>query len=111
MLKSKFEGNTKIFKNERDGRIYYSTQLSQKNINGEWENVYINVKFKKGVELENKQDIIVKNGWLTFYKRENGLPAFSIFVNEFEIDNYEKEERLAIQSENDYTLNNAELPF
>ena len=84
MLKSKFEGKTRIFVREVEGRTIYSTQLSQKNLKGEWENIYINVRFKKDVKIDNETDIQVNNAWLTFYKGEKGKPTYSIFINDFE---------------------------
>ena len=81
MLKSSFEGETRIFR--KDLENIYSTTLSQKNIDGEWEKTYIDVVFKKDVEVQDKKDIKINNAWLKFYKKENGLPKFLIFVNDF----------------------------
>ena len=99
MLKSKFEGETRIFRRDLDnGKTIYSTTLSQKNIKGEWEQVFIDIKFKKDVDIQDRQDIIINNGWLTFYKKENGLVKFSIFVNDF------------IEKEKDF-VSDGDLPF
>jgi hypothetical protein len=46
------------------------------------------------------------------YKNKVGIAFPKLVILNYEVvDNYEKEERLAIQSENDYTLNSDVLPF
>ena len=84
MLRSSFEGETRIFRKDlENGKVISSTTLNQKNTDGEWEKIYIDVVFKKDVEVQDKQDIYINNAWLRFYKRENGLIKFLIFVNDF----------------------------
>ena len=110
MLKSKFEGKTRIFRKDfENGNIGYSTTISKKNIEDKWENSFINVQFKKGVELADKTDIEVINGWLTFYLNKENKPVYQIFINEFTAEN---EERKAIQDEENYDITSSEdLPF
>lgn len=73
-----------IFRNEFDSGISYSTTISHKNIDGEYENAFINVRFKKNVDVENKQQIIVKNAWLDFYQSKDGKNVFYLFINDFD---------------------------
>lgn len=89
MLSSKFTGETMIFRNEKG---FYSTSISKgrKNAQGqtEYDNAYINVGFKKGVDIPNKTKINVTNGWLTFDKYEkdgNPVSYFKIFVGDYEV--------------------------
>ena len=73
-----------IFKNEYNDKPYYTIGLSKKDKDGNYINGYMNVSFKKGVELENKTKIRIKSAWLDFYKKDiKTIPI--IFVNEFEI--------------------------
>lgn len=58
-------GKMKIWKNEKGN---YSTSISNKKDDGTYENAYLQVNFKKGVEVGNGQTIDVKNAFLTFYK-------------------------------------------
>ena len=51
-------GETLIFRNE----FGYSTSISRKNQNGEYEKMYLSVQLPRGVELENRTKInITKN--------------------------------------------------
>ena len=85
MLKTSITGETMIFKNDKG---FYSTTISKKNKDGEYENAYIPVSFKKGVELENRDRINVTNGFLTFdsYTDKEGKTRtnLKIFVLDFE---------------------------
>ena len=73
-----------IFRNAFDSGISYSTTISHKNVNGEFENAFINVRFKKNVDVENKQQIIIKDAWLDFYQSKEGKNVFYIFINDFD---------------------------
>ena len=85
MLKSNFEGQTKIFKNDKG---FYSTSISKKNTDETWTNAYINVSFRKGVDIPNGTTIDVKNGFLTFdqYDKDGKTNTFlKIFVLDYDI--------------------------
>ena len=73
-----------IFRNVFDSGISYSTTISHKNQDGEYENSFINVRFKKNVDVENKQQIIIKDAWLDFYQSKDGKNVFYIFINDFD---------------------------
>ena len=73
-------GETTVFKNEKG---FYSTGISNKLMDGTYDNAYINVQFKKGIELENKTKINITNGFLTFWKGQDGKPVLKIVVLEF----------------------------
>ena len=103
-------GKTMIFRSEYG----YSTAISNKNQDGEYENMYLSVQLPKGVELENKTMIEITKGFLTFYKNKEGLPKLKIVVMEYTIDadeQYAQQEREAIQNEEYYSFNNEPLPF
>lgn len=93
---------TMIFKND----IGYSTSISRKKEDGTYENMFIPVNFKKGVEVENKTKINITNGFLSFYKTKEGLAKIKLVVMDFTTE--DKQEEM-------YILNDAEitddLPF
>ena len=73
-------GETTIFKNDKG---FYSTGISNKLMDGSYENAYISVQFKKGTEIENKTKINITNGFMSFFKGQDGKPVFKIVVLEF----------------------------
>lgn len=93
--------NITIFKNEKG---FYSTGISNKNMDGSYENTYMTVQFKKGVELENKTKINITNAFLTFWKGQDGKPVFKIVVLEFTQPGDAKEDTTT-------TFDNTDLPF
>lgn len=99
-------GETLIFRNE----FGYSTSISRKNQDGEYEKMYLSVQLPKGVELENKTKINITKGFLSFYNDKNGLSKPKIVVMEYQTDE-ELQEREAIQNEQNYDINYGELPF
>lgn len=76
----KITGETTIYKSEKG---FYSTGISNKLMDGSWDNAYFPVQFKKGVEVENKSKINITNGFLTFYRDKENKPVFKIMVLEF----------------------------
>ena len=56
-----------IFKNEKGT---YKIGMSKKDRNNQYFNGYMLCRFKKGVELENKTKIKIKNAFLTFFLNE-----------------------------------------
>jgi hypothetical protein len=93
----------KVYKNQYG----YSTLCR----NGE-DKMYLSVQFKKGNgPKEDKATIKINEGFFSMYKNV-GIAFPKLVIMNYEIiDDYEKEEREAIQNENNYTLNNNELPF
>lgn len=95
----KVTGKTRIFKNEYNGRVNYTTSISNKKEDGTYENMYLSTQFKKGQETEG--NIEIKDGFLSFYKTKEGLPKLKVVILD-----YTKEEQ------NDFTSIPAEdLPF
>lgn len=83
-----------VFRKDYNGKPSYSLGLSKKDKDGKYINGYVKVNFKKGVELNNKSKIKIKNAWLDFYKdNEKTIPT--IFINDFEItqDSEKQEEK------------------
>jgi len=76
-------GKTMIFKSEYG----YSTAISNKNQEGQYDKMYVSVQLPKGVELENKTMIEIQNGFITFYKTKEGLPKLKLVIMDFETEN------------------------
>ena len=103
-------GNVRIFKKELNGKELYSTSISSKNQNGDWDKMYLPVQLPKNVVLENNTDINITKGFLSFYKTNEGLPKIKIVIQEFQTKE-EIEEREAIINEQNYNINDDDLPF
>ena len=104
-------GLCKVFKKIINDKDLYSTSISNKNQEGQWDKMYISVQLPKNVVLENGTDINITKGFLSFYKTNEGLPKIKIVIQEFQTKE-EIEEREAIASEEFYQDNqNLDLPF
>lgn len=104
-------GKVKLFKKEINGKELYSTSISNKNIEGQWDKMYISVQLPKDVVIENGTDINITKGFLSFYKNKDGLALPKVIVQEFQTKD-EIEERNAIEQEEFYQDNqNQDLPF
>ena len=82
--------------------IGYSTSISNKNKEGQYESMYVTIQLPKGTELENKTKINVTKGFISFYKNKNGLAIPKFVIQEFKTE----------QESEDYEENFGEpLPF
>lgn len=80
--------NKMIFKRENEYGSFYSMGISKKLEDGSYENGYIDVRFRKDIELDNMTKINIKESWLTFYLKDDGEHKTTkpyIFINDFEI--------------------------
>lgn len=103
-------GDVRIFKKELNGKELYSTTISSKNQNGEWDRMYLSVQLPRNVVLENGTDINITKGFLSFYKTNEDLPRIKVVIQEFQTKE-EMEEREAIINEQNYNINDDDLPF
>lgn len=83
-MKIEVTGETKVFKKMFDDRASYSTSIGKKKQDDTWDNAYINLQFKKGVDIADGTKIDIQKGWLTFYINKDKKPVWQIFVSEFE---------------------------
>ena len=100
--------NKMIFRRDNDYGSFYSIGLSKKNEDGSYENGYLDVRFKKSIELENKTKININESQLSFYKKNNGeydTTVPYIFINDFEIVDSDSEETP------DTDFDDSDLPF
>lgn len=103
-------GKCIIYAKEYNGKALYSTKISQKNINGEWESMFINVQFPKNTNISDKTKIEVTKGFEGFYKDKNGLPHIKYIIQEYTTED-EQIEREGIQNEQYYETSELNLPF
>ena len=103
-------GKCTIYEKEFNGKVLYSTKISQKNINGEWESMFINVQFPKNTNISDKTKIEVTKGFESFYKDKNGFPHIKYVIQEYTTED-EQIEREGIQNEQYYDTSELNLPF
>lgn len=79
----------KVYRNEYNDKAVYSVGASKKNASGEVEYAYKPVRFRKGVELQNKTEIVIKEGWEDFTnfttKDGKNKTIWYFFINKFEM--------------------------
>lgn len=103
-------GKCIIYAKAYNGKALYSTKIRQKNINGEWESMFINVQFPKNTNISDKTKIEVTKGFEGFYKDKNGLPHIKYIIQEYTTED-EQIEREGIQNEQYYDTFESGLPF
>lgn len=79
-------GKMKIFRNEFNGRVFYTTSLTNKLENGNYEYMNVAVQFPKDTVIENKTDIDVIKGFMTFFKDKNGIEKPKAVIQEWILD-------------------------
>ena len=94
-------GKSKIWRKEMNGKNYYSTTISNKDMNGNWVNTYIPVQLPKDRELNNGTDIEIIKGFLSIYGQDKKIKAV---VQEYQIINENT-------PQNDFISQDDELPF
>lgn len=124
----KIEPNRKIrvFKNTYNDRDYYKVQVTQKSYGKEEpDKYYIGLQFKRGIELDNETDIIIKEAYenLRPNPKDQYNPIVYLMVTDFEIQErqeqlenqaFEKYQERLYENENpdiDDAIQDADLPF
>ena len=72
-----------IYRKEFGDKVVYSTRISKKDKEGNYQNAFIPVQFKKDINVEDRSKIKILNGWLDFYINKDNKPVFTIFISEF----------------------------
>ena len=110
----------RIWRRDLDGRTYYNIIIKQKNYDGTDNTWYRPVTFKKGVEVANETDIIIKKGFenLRNNPKDKYNPITSIMITEFEtLENKELQDAKAYADyqknlqENEMFVSDEDLPF
>lgn len=76
----------RVWRKEWDNKVYYNIQVTQKNYDGTILKWYRPITFKKGVEVPNETDIIIKKAVenLRENKKDPFNPITSLMILEFE---------------------------
>lgn len=107
----------RVYRKDFNGVTYYNVLISQKNYDGTSTRYYRPLNFKKGVEVPNETDIIIKDMYenLRPNKRDSYNPITALMITEFET--VERQEQLEQEALADYRDNleeneyGEELPF
>ena len=89
----------RVFKTMFNDRCYYKFQIKQKNYDNTETKYYINLQFKKGVDLQNESDIIVKG--FVENLRPNPKDAYNP-IHYYQINNFELVENEEKMKQNAY---------
>ena len=105
-----------IYEKEYETKKYYKVRLSKKKQDGNFENGYIDIQFKKDADIKNKEQIYIKNGFLTFYKTKEDKTIPYIMVLDFtrvseEIKKEEKATDPFVEFAKEVEDEEFELPF
>lgn len=84
----------RIFKTTFNEKDYYKIQVSQKNYDNTVSKFYKQVVFKKGVNIDNETDIIIKKAFENLRENPNDKynPISSLMITDFEI--VERQEKI-----------------
>lgn len=81
----------RVFRREVDynGKtlVFYSTPIKKKEYDGTFNYYYKNIKFRKGVDLQNKCTIKINNMFEDVSKntKDNYNPIWSLFISDYEL--------------------------
>ena len=117
----------RIWRKDFNGNTFYNILVSQKEYDNTESKYYIPVSFKKGIEVANETDIVIKKAIENLRSNKNVeenkrpyAPIFSYMITEFEIvereeqkqaQAYQKFQETLKENELDEEIKNAELPF
>lgn len=87
-------GTTRIFTKEVNGKTLYSTSISSKKQDGTYDRMYISVQLPRDRAVQNNTDIMILEGFMSFYKNKDGLALPKLVVMKYQVDNKEKTEEI-----------------
>lgn len=107
----------RVYRKDYNGRSYYNVMISQSNYDGTKTVYYRPVTFKKGVEVANETDIIIKDMFenLRPNKKDSYNPITALMITDF--DMFERQEQIEKEALEEFRDNlqenelNEELPF
>lgn len=75
----------KIWRSDRGQYPSYSYSIGKKDTNGNYENCYQSVRFRKGVNLDNGTEIAIDNAFMSFDTGKDGRKWPYLFISDFRI--------------------------
>lgn len=103
-------GKMKVWIKDFNGIKSYSTGVSNKNKEGQYEKMYISIQLPKDNDINNGDDIEVKKAFISMYKDKNGLAHPKVVIQEFEKVT-STENNISNDFGNDYMYAGDDLPF
>lgn len=94
------ESKVKVYK----GKYGYSCSISNKNQDGSYSNMFMQLQLPKGIEPEDKSIIEITKGFISFYENKDGNKIPKIVAMEIKQDEPKQEE-------NYFTSESDSLPF
>ena len=108
----------RVFKSTFNDQVFYKIQITQTNYDKTKTKFYQSVNFKRGVELDNETDIIIKEAYENCRKnpKDEYNPIFYLVINDFEIvERKEQIEANALdefrENLNEIEINDEDVPF
>lgn len=83
-LNLKITGEATIYRSDKFGYPLYSIKLSNQ-IDGVWENDFMQVSLPKGTELKNNTKIEIKHAFFSFYKKNNNEKVHKIIITSYDV--------------------------
>lgn len=77
------ERGVKVWRDDKGQYPRYSISFSKKDESGKYQNAYIEVRFKKGIEIANGTDIQINNAFPTFNVGKDGKKYTSWMITDF----------------------------
>lgn len=94
-------GEIKVWIKKFNGVKSYSTAVSNKNKEGQYEKMYIALQLPKKNNLQNGETIEIKKSFMSMYKDKNGLAHPKIVIQEY----------ITTESNQEYMYEGNELPL
>lgn len=82
----KITGKFRIWKKEWDSGVTFSASFGKKRQDGDWDNAYLPVKFKRGEEPVDSGVINITDGFLSFYTKD-GQPRWYLMAMDYNEEN------------------------
>lgn len=73
-----------VFKYTKGDNVFYKVGLSKKDKDGNYINGYMNCKFPKDANIEDKTQIRLIDAWVDFYVKDKITYPY-IFINKYEV--------------------------
>ena len=105
----------RIFRKDYNGTTFYNVAITQRNYDGTKNTYYRPITFKKGVEVMNETDIIIKDMFenLRRNKKDEYNPITALIITERQ-EQIEKQALADFREnleENEYGITDEDLPF
>lgn len=84
LIVSTDERGIKVWRDDKGQYPRYSVSVSKKNDQGGYDNCYLPVRFKNGVDVPNGTEILIKNAFPSFNIGQDGKKYPYYMITEFE---------------------------